>query len=292
MDTQFGKNFFDLNLKKNITEHDIENYSSKFIIDTVNLDTKDLFEIENIVKDNVNTIFYAQINQRKIHPNSEGGFHLSAITVADIIQFFLNTNFPEMMEVYKLENFIMSCKKTVRSLRPKFYLKMCLKPNEALIFDFRVEDGCYQGSIEFQKRKTNLKDLSNYNASLLKNSFSIRKANIDRNTINATIDLECLMSDKTDVGLGIGLILAISSQISIIQIYTLSNAASKTNGVVMVGCDIQNKVDKTSRILKLKSIAENIRPSRTLKNHLIVDVKIESLDRSFEANITYVFEPL
>jgi hypothetical protein len=293
MNTYFGKNVFDLGLKKNITADDICQYASKFIADTVNPETKDMFKIDDVIQEGQNTTFVANIEQRTVHPNSDGGFHLSAITAADIIHLLLSEKQPKILDTFDLENFSMTCKKTVRSLSPTFYLHTDPEPNENLCIDFNVEDKCYFGSFYFRKKTSDISIRTACIEDPLKNSFLIREAQIDCKTINAIVDFECFTRDKTGLGLGIGLILAISSQITIIQLYTLSNATSKKNGVVMACCDIQKKDDKKSPgVLSIQSTVEHIRPSRTLTNHVIVDVIVQCLDGSFEAKITYVFEPL
>ena len=72
----------DLNMDHAIADEEINVFSSSFIWDVLDKKTKDLFEITSIKRVGPKISFSAVITQRKKHPYSDGGFHLSAITAS------------------------------------------------------------------------------------------------------------------------------------------------------------------------------------------------------------------
>ena len=283
---------FNWKLKQTLTPSDLERYGSKFISDVANSETKDLFIIADYLEKNGRGSFVAEIEHRKAHPNSIGGFHLSAITALDIIHYSLRKNCQELLSGFKLINSNINCKKIVRSLKPNFIIRIQVIDNSNILISFEVENQSFLGSLKFSKTVSSntapTYELDQPN----RNSFTIRNAEISNKIIKSSISFKSFYRSTNDFTLGPGLIVAMISQLSIVHLYAASEARSKKNGVVMVSCKINhNQETGCSGLLSLTLNIQNIRQSSTLKGHTIAEISFQCMQGNISGNMTFIFEP-
>ena len=103
---------FNLSYKKKLTKQQIEDFSSAFLVNLIDPYKKDLFKLSEINKNDNSAKCKIEIYQQKIHPFSEGGFHLSAVPVCEFIDLFIrkiydnNKNFvSRLLEAFNQSKF-------------------------------------------------------------------------------------------------------------------------------------------------------------------------------------------
>jgi hypothetical protein len=287
-----GDESFDLSVTKELTEDEINRYSSSFISDWGNPKVKDLFELSNAKNHGESTNLVAEIHQRKTHENAEQGFHLSAFVAADIVHSYLSQYNPEVFNDFVLVKFTTTCKRPVRTFRPSLDLLRNRLQNGNLTVEFSVENKSFFGELKF-KRKLRTKLISKILIDQPQDtSFSINTIHLNRDKLQSSIKFICFNRIQTGFGLGPGLVIAIASQLAIIQLYAMSKVRVKQNSVVMISCEISMHNElKSPGTLIVQSELQNIRISKKFKGYTVVDIICDFSDGKMQAKLTYMFDP-
>ena len=287
-----GKETFNLDLTKDLTINEIDRYSSSFIADWADPKVKDLFEISDL-KDRDNSVsFVANIHQRKTHDNAEHGFHLNAFTSADIVHLYLSQYFAALFADFVLVEFFIRCKKAVRTLRPSFNLLINKEYENQIIVEFSLEDESFHGELKFERNAFTKSEFITAIDQPQDNSFLIKSIHLNKDTLISCVDFTCSCRTQFGFGLGPGLILAIASQLVIIQLYAMSKVKVKKNGAVLVACEIIKRNDFLSPgNLIVRSELQNIRLSKKFPEYTIADVICNFSDEKIIVKLTVLFDP-
>ncbi len=284
---------FDLEMNHFISDEEINFFSSSFIWDVLNEETKDLFEIRSIEGSGRELSFSAVITQRKKHPYSEGGFHLSAITASEIIQFAIGSNHNDILNDFRLSSHQITCVKTIRSKQPKFRIKVESKSASRIVINFEVEKKSYFGLMVFSRKICQHPKIK---IKCEKRNFvkpHIKKAKIVHKKLLAELIFDWQNSARDNFGLRPDLLLALLAQLAIIQLYTMSTATSKQSGVVLISSLIhlgtkRNYDDQLNFVLE----TGKFRKSKKHDNHVVAEISFSGAKHEFSGSAVYFFEPM
>ena len=276
-----------------LTADEVKKYSSTFIENALANESRDLFRIADFKQQNQDASFKAKITQQKEHPFSVGGFHLSAITATEIILLVIREKLGQSTKSLALTEHKIYCKSTVRSKEPRFNLKIETPSPNNLLVHFNIEKSSYCGSFKFSKIDSEQmgEDYALPPSQLGK--FNVTKAKIEHKKLLAKLDfcsenarpIECRVTPES--------LLAIISQLVIIQLYSMSAATVKQSGVVLIESSISWNFEAwPSNLHGVDIEILGVRFSKSQEAHVIAEVHFSSHEKGFFGNAIYFFEPM
>ena len=158
---------------------------------------------------------------------------------------------------------------------------------------FDVEKSSYCGSFKFSKLDSEEigEDYALLPSQLSK--FNVTKAKIEKKNLLAKLDfcseharpIECRVTPE--------FLLAIISQLVIIQLYSISAATVKQSGVVLIESSISwNFETWESKLHGVDIKILGVRFSKSQEAHVIAEVHFSSHEKGFFGNAIYFFEPM